>query len=74
MLLGNKSILTRGAIPGKKCSTSENFLIIFSDWSVSENQFNIELYNKIYTIKMYVVEKKSQGGSFYNIKLLSQNI
>ena len=22
---------------------------------------------------MYVVEKKSQGGSFYNIKLLSQN-
>jgi hypothetical protein len=24
--------------------------------------------------KMYVVEKKSQGGSFYNIKLLSQNI
>ena len=29
---------------------------------------------KIYTIKMYVVEKKSQGGSFYNIKLLSQNI
>jgi hypothetical protein len=23
MLLGNKSILTRGAIPGKKCSTSE---------------------------------------------------
>jgi hypothetical protein len=23
---------------------------------------------------MYVVEKKSQGGSFYNIKLLSQNI
>ena len=74
MLLGNKSILTRGAIPGKKCSTSEKFLIIFSDWSVSENQFNIELYNKIYTIKMDVVEKKSQGGSFYNIKLLSQNI
>ena len=24
--------------------------------------------------KMNVVEKKSQGGSFYNIKLLSQNI
>jgi transcriptional regulator CtsR len=48
---------------------------IFNDWSVSENQFNIVLYNKIYTIKkMYVVEKTSQGGSFYNIKLLSQNI
>ena len=37
-------------------------------------KINIELYNKIYTIKMYVVEKKSQDGSFYNIKLLSQNI
>ena len=44
MFLGNKSILTRGAIPGKKS-------IIFNDWSVSENQFNIELYNKIYTKK-----------------------
>ena len=74
MFLGNKSTLTRGAIPGKKCSTSEKKSIIFNDWSVSENQFNIELYNEIYTIKMYVVEKKSQGGSFYNIKLLSQNI
>ena len=42
--------------------------------SIIENQFNIELYNEIYTIKMYVVEKKSQSGSFYNIKLLSQNI
>jgi hypothetical protein len=48
--------------------------IIFNDWSVSENQFNNELYNKIYTIKNFVVEKKSQGGSFYNIELLSQNI
>ena len=48
---------------------------IFNDWSVSENQFNIVLYNKIYTIKNVCCWKKiSLGGSFYNIKLLSQNI
>jgi hypothetical protein len=44
-------MLTRSAILGEKCSTSEKKSIIFNDWSVSENQFNIELYNKIYTIK-----------------------
>ena len=27
-----------------------------------------------YILKKMYVEKKSQGGSFYNIKLLSQNI
>jgi hypothetical protein len=48
-----------------------NKIVIFIEiFSVSENQFNIELYNQIYTIKMYVVEKKSQGGSFYNIKFI----
>ena len=45
---------------------------IFNDWSVSENQFNIVFYNKIYTIKNVSCWKKSQGGSIYNIKLLSQ--
>ena len=41
----------------------------------SENQFKIVLYNKIYTIKNVCCWKKiSLGGSFYNIKLLSQNI
>jgi hypothetical protein len=50
-------------------------LFVFNDWSVnSENQFNIVLYIKIYTIKNVLLKKKSQGGSFYNIKLLSQNI
>jgi hypothetical protein len=47
---------------------------IFSDWSVSENQFNVVFYNKIYTIKNVSCWKNSQGGSIYNIKLLSQNI
>ena len=51
MFLGNKSILTRGAIPGKKMFNIRKKSIIFNDWSVSENQFNNELYNKIYTIK-----------------------
>ena len=51
------------------------FLVLFFFTTNWENQFNIVLYNKIYTIKKkHVVEKKSQGGLFYNIKLLSQNI
>jgi hypothetical protein len=49
-------------------------LSIFNDWSVIKNQFNIVFYNKIYTIKNVSCWKKSQGGSIYNIKLLSQNI
>jgi hypothetical protein len=40
----------------------------------AKNQFNIVFYNKIYTIKNVSCWKKSQGGSIYNIKLLSQNI
>jgi hypothetical protein len=36
--------------------------LIFNDWSVSENQFNIVFYNKIYTIKNVSCWKKSQGG------------
>ena len=47
---------------------------IFNYWSVIENQFNIVFYNKIYTIKNVSCWNKSQGGSIYNIKLLSQNI
>jgi hypothetical protein len=34
---------------------------IFNDWSVSENQFNIVLYNKIYTIKNVCCWKKITG-------------
>jgi hypothetical protein len=61
------------------CNSGENIFnirkkSIFNDWSVSENQFNIVFNNKIYTIKNVSCWKKSQGGSIYNIKLLSQNI
>jgi hypothetical protein len=47
---------------------------IFNNWSVSENQFNIVFYNNIYNMKNVSCWKNSQGGSIYNIKLLSQNI
>jgi hypothetical protein len=33
---------------------------IFNDWSVSENQFNVVFYNKIYTIKNVSCWKKSE--------------
>ena len=61
------------------CNSGENIFnirkkSIFNDWSVSENQFNIVFNNKIYTIKNVSCWKKSQGGSIYNRKLLSQNI
>jgi hypothetical protein len=47
---------------------------MYNDWSVSKTQFNVVFYNKIYTIKNVSCWKKSQSGSIYNIKLLSQNI
>ena len=68
----NKSILT-GCNSGDKIFNIRK-KSIFNDWSVIENQFNIEFYNKIYTIKNVSCWKNSQGGSIYNIKLLSQNI
>ena len=53
----------------KGCNSGEKIFnirkkSIFNDWSVSENQFNIVFYNKIYTIKKYLVEKNHRVDRF----------
>ena len=43
---------------------------IFNDWSVIENQFNIVVYNKIYTIKNVSCWKKITGWIDLQYKII----
>jgi hypothetical protein len=51
-------------------SRQEGKKSIFNDWSVSENQFNIVFYNKIYTIKKCILLKKITGWIDLQYKII----